>query len=150
MTLQHEIRSATVTVPDDQVSLAIGKNGQNVRLASKLTGYSLTLVKEGAEDIDLAEFKEDISPDIYEKLVDYGIETARELLETDPEQLLSIDGITPERLIDLRSIILSEFDEEESEDLIEKINEYKTQNPASDEIINEENNENDEKKVEND
>ncbi|MCL5991897.1 MAG: transcription termination factor NusA, partial [Bacteroidetes bacterium] len=44
--IQPEIRSATVVVPDDQVSLAIGKNGQNVRLASKLTGYSITLINE--------------------------------------------------------------------------------------------------------
>ncbi|MDP2362256.1 MAG: transcription termination factor NusA, partial [Ignavibacteria bacterium] len=116
-----EIRSASVIVPDEQVSLAIGKNGQNVRLASKLTNYSITLIKEGGEDIELSEFREELGLAIYNRLIENKIETAREFLEADIDTLLSIDGITKETLIELRSIILSEFEEEESEDIIEKI-----------------------------
>ena len=119
--VSEELRSATVIVPDDQVSLAIGKNGQNVRLASKLTGYSITLLKEGGEDIELKEFKEELGPDIYEQLSDYGIETAREFLESDPERLIEIDDLTPENILEIRAIILSEFEEEESEEVAEKI-----------------------------
>ncbi len=116
-----EIRSASVIVPDEQVSLAIGKNGQNVRLASKLTNYSITLIKEGGEDIELSEFREELGLAIYNRLIENKIETAREFLEADIDILLSIDGITKETLIELRSIILSEFEEEESEDIVEKI-----------------------------
>lgn len=124
ITIQEEIRSATVIVPDDQVPLAIGKNGQNVRLASKLTGYSLTLIKEGGEDIDLSEFKDELGPEIYEDLVDIGIETAREFLEYDINKLLLVEGITKEFLIEIRSIILTEFDEEEYPEIVEEIKNF--------------------------
>ncbi len=115
-------RSATVIVPDDQVSLAIGKNGQNVRLASKLTGYSLTLIKEGGEDIELSEFKEEIDPEVYAALVDMKIETARDFLDTDVAKLLQIEGMTKGILIELRKIMLNEFEEEELPEVIAKIN----------------------------
>jgi N utilization substance protein A len=119
--LSEETMSATVTVPDDQVSLAIGKNGQNVRLASKLTGYSLTLMKEGGEDIDLIEFREELGLKLYRKLAANDIETAREFLESDVLTLLKIPGMTKELLIDLRKIILAEFDEEEKPEIITSI-----------------------------
>lgn len=115
-------RSATVIVPDDQVSLAIGKNGQNVRLASKLTGYSLTLIKEGGEDIELSEFKEEIDPEVFAALVDMKIETARDFLDTDVAKLLQIEGMTKGILIELRKIMLNEFEEEELPEVIAKIN----------------------------
>ena len=91
--ISTDVRSATVIVPDDQVSLAIGKNGQNVRLASKLTGYSITLIKEGGEDIDLTEFKDELGDKLLHQLKEIGIETAREFLESEPDKLLSIKDI---------------------------------------------------------
>ena len=123
--ISPEIRSATVIVPDDQVSFAIGKNGQNVRLASKLTGYSITLVKEGGDDIELVEFKDDISEDLYKQIIESGVETAREFLEANPEELLTIKGMTKETLLELRSIMLLEFEEEETDEMIEKIKKFK-------------------------
>ena len=117
-------RSATVIVPDDQVSLAIGKNGQNVRLASKLTGYSLTLIKEGSEDIEIIEFKKEIDPFLFEQINNKQIETARDFLETDIGELLSIESMTKDKLIDLRQIMLAEFEEEESPEMIEKIKNF--------------------------
>lgn len=119
--LSKETRSAIVIVPDDQVPLAIGKNGQNVRLASKLTGYSLTLIKEGGEDIELSEFKEEFGYELYDTLLNQGIESAREFLEADPEYLINLPGMNKDLLIELRSIILTEFEEEESQDVIDSI-----------------------------
>jgi N utilization substance protein A len=119
--LAQDVRSATVIVPDDQVSLAIGKNGQNVRLASKLTGYSITLIKEGGEDIDLVEFREEFGNDILEKLTLMGIETAREFLEAEPQMLLALDGMSADSLLELRSIILLEFEEEVTATMKERI-----------------------------
>lgn len=119
--VSEDVRSATVIVPDDQVSLAIGKNGQNVRLASKLTGYSITLLKEGGEDIELQEFEEELGAEIFEQLNDYGIETAREFLESDPKILLGFDGLNVDNILEFRSIILSEFEEEESPEAVDNI-----------------------------
>ena len=104
-------RQATVIVPDDQVSLAIGKNGQNVRLASKLTGYALALVKEGAEDIELIEFRKELGRDLYDALINAGIDTSREFLEADPAVLLSLASL--EKILEVRGIMLDEFEERE-------------------------------------
>ncbi len=122
--LAQDVRTATIVVAEDQVPLAIGKNGQNVRLASKLTGYSLSLIKEGGEDIDLTEFREELGIEIYNELLGAGIETARELLDADIAVLLKIKGFTKEFLIEIRQIILTEFDEEESEEVIESIESF--------------------------
>lgn len=114
--IAEETRSATVLVGDDQVSLAIGKNGQNVRLASRLTGYAISLVKEGGEDIELIEFREELGRDLYMALINAEIDTAREFLDADPEFLLTLPGMGREFLIEMRSIMLEEFDEEDSEE----------------------------------
>ncbi|GBD07562.1 Transcription termination/antitermination protein NusA [bacterium HR21] len=116
-----ETRSAVVVVPNNQVALAVGRNGVNVRLASKLTGYAITLVKETPEDIELFEFREELGRELYERLIHEGIDTAREFLEADPEKLLRIPGMTKELLLELRSIMLEEFDEEEDPALRERI-----------------------------
>jgi N utilization substance protein A len=120
-------KTATVTVPDDQVSLAIGRNGQNVRLASRLTGYALTLVKEGSEDIELIEFRDDIGRELYEQIIEAHIDTAREFLEADLKRLLQIPGMTPERLLAIRKLILDEFNEKELPDINERIEIARTQ-----------------------
>lgn len=114
--ISEDTRSATVLVGDDQVSLAIGKNGQNVRLASRLTGYAISLVKEGGEDIELIEFRDELGRDLYTALINAEIDTAREFLDADPEFLLTLPGVTKEQLIELRSIMLEEFEEQDSEE----------------------------------
>jgi N utilization substance protein A len=131
--VDEEVRSATVIVPEDQVSLAIGKNGQNVRLASKLTGYSITLIKEGGEDIDITEFTEEFGQDVIDSLVNLGIETAREFLDAELELLFSLEGMNADNLLELRSIVLLEFDEKESEEMIEKIKNYSADEGVEDE-----------------
>lgn len=118
--IDTETGVATVVVPDDQVSLAIGKNGQNVRLAMKLTGYTIDLVKEGGEDIELVEFKEEIGEELYQLLITSGIDTAKEFLKADKEKVLELDGMTEEKLEEIRQIILAEFDEEELRGIVEE------------------------------
>jgi N utilization substance protein A len=117
ITIDEETRTATVLVAEDQVSLAIGKNGQNVRLAMKLTGYTIDLVKEGGEDIELAEFKEELGEELFNLLAASGISTAKEFLIADEDKLLTLDGLTAENLDELREVISSEFDEEELRNL---------------------------------
>jgi N utilization substance protein A len=120
--LSLETKEAIVTVSDDQVALAVGKNGQNVRLASKLTGFSITITKSGDEDIELSEFKAEFGEDLYNKVSRLGIETAREFLERGPEELLRIEGMTKEKLLELRKVMLIEFDEVESKEFLDYIN----------------------------
>ncbi|MBL7986542.1 MAG: transcription termination factor NusA [Chlorobi bacterium] len=117
ITIDNDTRTATVVVPDDQVSLAIGKNGQNVRLAMKLTGYSISLVKEGGEDIELVEFREEVGDDLFKLLVEAEIETAKEFLKADPATLLSFEGMTPTKLEELRKVMMAEFEEDELRDI---------------------------------
>lgn len=137
--LSDETRQATVIVPDDQVSLAIGKNGQNVRLASKLTGFSLALVKEGAEDIELIEFREELGRSLYDVLIAQGVDTAREFLESDPVMLLSLPGVSREKILEIRSIMLDEFEEREDQRYLRALDEAAEaegqQEPAADDDL---------------
>lgn len=119
--LDLEAKTASVLVPDDQVSLAIGKSGQNVRLASRLTGYTLSLVKEGTEDIELIEFRDDIGRELYDSIIEARIDTAREFLSADLKELLSIPGMNANHLLAIRKLILEEFDEEESDTINDRV-----------------------------
>jgi transcription termination/antitermination protein NusA len=119
--IDDETRQATVIVPDDQVSLAIGKQGQNVRLASKLTNYSLSLVKEGAEDIELIEFRNEFGKELYDQLISNGVDTAREFLETDPAGLLTI--MSKEKILEMRRVMMDEFEERDDPRYLEALEE---------------------------
>lgn len=112
-----ETKSAQVLVSDDQVSLAIGRSGQNVRLANRLTGYAISIVKEGGDDIELIEFKEELGDELYTRLIEAGIDTAREFLNADVEELINSVGMSAELIAEMRSIMLEEFDEQESDEV---------------------------------
>jgi N utilization substance protein A len=101
-----------VTVADDQLSLAIGKGGQNARLAAKLTGWKIDLISKSERDrqkdlerrsrIDIEDL-EGAGPKLREKLIRAGIETVQDLLRTPMAEILEIQGIgekTAEKLIE--------------------------------------------------
>ena len=129
--IDEETKTATVLVADDQVSLAIGKNGQNVRLAMKLTGYTIDLVKEGGEDIELVEFKDEIGDDLYAQISQLGIDTAKEFLVAPEEQILAIEGMSQEKLEELRQVISAEFDEDELRSMYQEANSPRRNVPAA-------------------
>jgi len=120
-------KTASVHVDKDQVSLAIGRNGQNIRLASKLTGYELNLVKEGMEeeyDMDIEEFKIELGEALYERLVDEGFDTVRKVIEAKVDELLAIEGLTVERVHEIKDMMqreLEEADIEEEEEVTETV-----------------------------
>lgn len=120
--INEELKTATITLSEDQVSLAIGRNGQNVRLASRLTGYNISLIKEGSEDIDINEFDVELGEVLLNNILELGVTTAKEFLNEDPIDLLNLEGMTKELLLELREIMLAEFEEEESQEMIDKIN----------------------------
>ena len=99
VSVDEENRAMTVIVPDDQLSLAIGKNGQNVRLAVKLTGWKIdvkseTMAAEKEEDGQKALTKiPGIGPAMAEKLFAQGIKSIAMLAAMEPEALSEIPGV---------------------------------------------------------
>ncbi|MCB0704906.1 MAG: transcription termination/antitermination protein NusA [Saprospiraceae bacterium] len=108
---------ASVYLEPDQVSLAIGKGGTNIKLASKLTGYELDVFRNVDEmeidDVDLEEFSDEIESWIIDTLKGIGCDTARSVLELSKEELLRRTDLEEETVADLLRILASEFDGEE-------------------------------------
>ncbi|MBL7075192.1 transcription termination factor NusA [candidate division KSB1 bacterium] len=95
--LNEEEKKAQVVLPDDQMSLAIGRRGHNLRLASELTGYDIEPIKESEyhateEELELAEV-EGLGKATLKRLLDAGYQYAEEVLDEGREKLLSIPGI---------------------------------------------------------
>jgi N utilization substance protein A len=117
--IDKESKTANVLVGTDQVSLAIGRNGQNIRLASKLTEYEINLVKEGADDeydIELVDFKDELGEELYLKLIGKDLETAKDVINAKLDTLLEIEGLTEEKIREIRVKMQRDLDEAEVED----------------------------------
>jgi N utilization substance protein A len=114
--VDRDAKTATVLVVADQVSLAIGKNGQNIRLASKLSEYEINLVKEGGDDeydIELIDFKPELGEELYLKLIDAGLETAKDVINAKLDTLLAVEGLTEERIREIRDMMRKDLEEAE-------------------------------------
>jgi N utilization substance protein A len=104
MVIDRENRNIIITVPQDQLSLLIGKKGRNIRLASKLVGWELSA--EGAReevDISLSDV-EGITPKMAEGLAENGYDNVNKILESGKEALLLVEGIgekTAEKVVDI-------------------------------------------------
>ena len=99
----------------DQISLAIGKGGTNIKLASKLTGYEIEVTREDAvaeEDIRLAEFSDEIDQWILDILKGIGCDTARNVLDMEREELISRTDLEEETIDEVIRIIKEEFAKE--------------------------------------
>lgn len=112
--IDEENRSAEVYLDPEQVSLAIGKGGANIKLASMLTGYTIDVFRDGIEDeeedVNLKEFVDDIEPWIIEELEKIGLHTAREVLGTSREVLMERADLEEETIDEVIRILSSEFD----------------------------------------
>lgn len=101
--IDDEEHSMEVIVPDDQLSLAIGKRGQNVRLASRLTGWKIDVRSESELDEEVRKARSSlgavpgVSDMVAELLYQAGFKSAEELAEADLESILEVDGIGPEK-----------------------------------------------------
>lgn len=116
MELNNEDHSADVYLDPDQVSLAIGKKGVNIKLAQELTGYSIDVyrdVKEDVEyDIDLDEFADEIEPWVIDEFKRIGCDTALSVLELSAEELVRRTDLEEETVRDVRKILEAEFNNE--------------------------------------
>jgi len=118
--LEKDNKKAVINVANDQVSLAIGKGGQNVRLASKLTGYELNVQKEGGEeeeeyDMDLSEFREELGDVLFHKFFDENYKSVRDIIQTSKEDLVNTLGIEPEKVEEILTMLKKGFEEAEIE-----------------------------------
>ena len=109
--LDSEKRTASVYLKPSEVSLAIGKGGLNIRLASMLTGYDIDVYREvEEEDVNLEEFADEIEPWIIEELKNVGCDTAKSVLEIDPAELASRTDLEDETIAEIRNILKAEFE----------------------------------------
>ena len=100
----------------DQISLAIGKGGFNIKLAGKLTGYEIDVFRDSdidveTEDVDLEEFSDEIEAQIIEQLKAIGCDTAKSVLELSEEELIRRTGIDEETIKSVRGVLSAEFEE---------------------------------------
>jgi N utilization substance protein A len=104
---------AKVYLKPEQVSLAIGRSGTNIKLASKLTGYEIEVYREGEVDIDdvnLDDFTDEIDTWIIDELKLIGCDTAKSVLELSVEELVSRTELEEETVNEILKIFSSEFE----------------------------------------
>ncbi|MGZ5242956.1 MAG: transcription termination factor NusA [Bacteroidia bacterium] len=114
ITLDEANKRASVFLKPDQVSLAIGKGGLNIKLAAKLTGYEIDVFRESEEedyDVDLEEFADEIDSWIIDELKGIGCDTAKSVLELSPDELVRRTELEEETVKEILSIIKAEFEQ---------------------------------------
>lgn len=117
MDLNNDTKQANVYLKPDQVSLAIGKKGVNIKLAQELTGFSIDVYRdtEGEPqefDIDLEEFSDEIETWIIDEFKRIGCDTARSVLDLTPEELERRTDLEKETIDSVRKILKEEFEKE--------------------------------------
>ncbi|MDP8209001.1 MAG: transcription termination factor NusA [Candidatus Electryonea clarkiae] len=110
-----EMDRATVVIPDDQMSMAIGKRGQNIRLACEITGLTIDPVKESeyyTDELTLLEVEE-LTPALRDKLIEAGYATADEVLDAGVKKLLEIPGFGEKTIQKILDILNTYFETNE-------------------------------------
>jgi transcription antitermination factor NusA-like protein len=119
MEMDTERRHVNVYLDPDQVSLAIGKKGTNIKLAQELTGYAIDVYRDvqevaGAEfDFDLNEFSDEIDEWVIEAFKKVGFDTALSVLEHSVEELERRTDLEVETIKEVQAILRAEFEQEE-------------------------------------
>ena len=117
ITLNEEERKAEVYLNPDQVSLAIGKNGMNIKLASMLTNYTIDVFREldenekNIDDIYLDEFKDEIEEWVIEAIKKIGLDTARAVLDAPRDLLIEKADLEEDTVDEVLRILRSEFED---------------------------------------
>jgi N utilization substance protein A len=118
MKIDEERKRVAVYLKPDQVSLAIGKNGHNINLASKLVAYEIDVFREPdaiqeEDDIDLQEFDDEIEDWILEEFKRIGLDTARSVLSMSKEDLVRRTDLEEETILEVFEILKREFEQDE-------------------------------------
>lgn len=115
--VDNDNKYAAVYLKPDQVSLAIGKKGVNIKLACELTGYEIDVFRDEEQeqtefDVDLEEFSDEIEEWVIDELKRIGCDTARSVLDLTTEELVRRSDLEEETVKDVRRILQEEFDKE--------------------------------------
>jgi transcription termination/antitermination protein NusA len=114
--VDQEKMRISVYLDPNEVSLAIGKGGSNIKLASKLTGYEIDVYRnqEGnyeVDDVELEEFSDAIEPWVIEVFKNIGCDTARQVLELNAEEIVRRTDLEEETVAEVLAILKSEFED---------------------------------------
>ncbi|MBQ6770025.1 MAG: transcription termination/antitermination protein NusA [Bacteroidales bacterium] len=115
--LSDDNTMANVYMENDQISLAIGKGGYNIKLAGKLTGYEIDVYRNSEanndeEDVDLQEFADEIDQWVIDALVGMGCDTAKNVLSYTPEEVAKRADLDMETVNDVFRILKAEFEQD--------------------------------------
>ena len=114
MNIDNEEKRVSVYLKPDQVSLAIGKGGQNIKLASRLLDLEIDVFREldetQEEDVDLEEFSDEIEAWIIDELKRIGLDTAKAVLNLDKEDLIKRSDLEEETVDTVVSTLKKEFE----------------------------------------
>jgi N utilization substance protein A len=113
MEINEEEGRVKVFLKPDQVSLAIGRGGNNIKLAGKLCGYEIDVYRDGevdVEDVDLEEFADEIDGWIIDELKAIGCDTAKSVLEISIEDLVQRTDLEKETIVEVFRILNAEFE----------------------------------------
>ena len=115
--LSSDNTMANVYMENDQISLAIGKGGYNIKLAGKLTGYEIDVYRNSEadnaeEDVDLQEFSDEIDQWVIDSLIKMGCDTAKNVLSYTPEEVASRADLEIETVRDVFRILKAEFEQD--------------------------------------
>jgi N utilization substance protein A len=112
--VDEENMRAEVLLRPEEMALAIGKDGYNIRLAIKLTGYDIEVFRDtaeaGEEDIYLDEFNDEIEDWVIEQLKEIGCNTAKDVLSRSNEELLEKTDLEEDSIEEIKSILAAEFE----------------------------------------
>ena len=115
--VHEDTKTADVYMRPEEVSLAIGKNGANIKLACLLTGYQIDVYREGAgNDIFLDDFADVIDPWVIQALKGIGLATAKSVLDADPKMVADQADLEDETVEEVVSILKKEFEGSEDEE----------------------------------
>lgn len=114
--INEEIKRADVFLKLEEVSKAIGRGGHNIKLAGLLTGYELDVIREGniaeeEDDVELAEFSDEIDAWVIEEFAKIGLDTARSILKQDVNDLVRRTDLEEETILDVIRILKEEFED---------------------------------------
>jgi N utilization substance protein A len=114
ISLDEESKKADVYLPGDQVSLAIGRGGHNIKLASKLVGFVIDVYRENQNqenvDVDLEEFVDEIDDWIIDEFKKIGLDTAKNVLEVSNDDLVRRTELELETIVEVKKILAEEFE----------------------------------------
>jgi N utilization substance protein A len=111
--INEEEKKAEVFMQPDQVSLAIGKGGYNIKLASKLVGYEIEVYRDTDEDYDdvaLQEFNDEIEQWVIDELIKIGCDTAKSVLALPKEELITRTDLEEETIDHVLEVLKAEFE----------------------------------------